>query len=117
MKLTVRQLKNIIKEAIRDSREGDKPRSKLSDKKADKMLGVLFSLKYEVRQYGKIMPWSRVIEIMEERGIQTSKEEILHMFSNSFQPKDDSLLYGMDSFLWTNKINPDGIQINDPAGI
>ena len=119
MKLTVKQLKNIIKEAIMESREGVKSlhESTLSDEKADKMLGVLFSLKYEVSDYGKTMPWATVIEVMKKRGIQTSKEEIEEMFFGSYKPRNSSIGYGMDTFLWTNKINPDGIQINDPAGI
>lgn len=116
MRITIRQLKNIIKEAIMDSGEGD---FKLSDEKADKMLDVLFSLEKQLnrKDYGKIMPWSRVIRTMEEEGIKTSKEEIKKMFSDSYEPNNSSIAAGIDEFRHTNEIKENGILIDDPAAL
>ena len=118
MKLTVRQLKRVIKEAVMDARKARKGGKSEEEKRAEEILFGLDRLHMHMgkKQFGSTMPWSEVIRNLANQGIETSKEEIEEMIA-TFKSSPHPIGHYIEGWSYTNQLQDDGIMIDDPRSI
>lgn len=131
MKLTIRQLKRIIKEAMqpdekrlasnqrrregaaagRGREEEERIRNlNMSPVKEKKLADVLGALHFEHGQEGVEMSWDEIVDFARQKGIQTSGDELMRVLQYSHDGDIDSLLYVID-------FDDNGIQFDDPSAL
>jgi len=110
MRLTVKQLKRIIKEAVMDASRDES----MSMERANEIFDALDTLHEELNEESILMPWPTVIKEMKKRGVETSKEEIMD-FIKTFKDSSSSLGADLARWLKTNKPKEQGLGIYDPS--
>jgi len=131
MRLTVRQLKRIIKEAIqpdekrlaRNTRRREKAASErqrqeeervsklnMPPEKEAKLVRVLTDLHFQHGDEGVEMSWDEVEDFARQKGVQTSADELIRVLNYS----DDS---DIASLGYVINFDDNGIQFDDPMAL
>ena len=126
MRLTVKQLKRIIKEAVMNGRKGRKrvvreaAMKRMSEKRANEIFDAISDVHDLVEEEGTLVPWSDVVAHARSKGVKTTEDEIID-FIDTYSgdgPESRTLVGGyLDSWTYTNHIEDDGIRVYDPMAL
>lgn len=121
MKITVKQLKSLIREAVMNGRKDRKrvvresAMQHMSEKRALEIFDAISELHQSVDEYDTLVPWSDVVAHARSNGVKTTANEIMNFIDIYGGPESQTLVGGyLDGWLHTNHVDKNGIRVYDP---